>query len=93
LVTTYASRVPINQIKMNHTFENKGADTTTVQHGLLTTIRMMSTKDIKDRLNTMDEQPNGTWTHKDVLIESYLISELFNRWEHDWVEMYNGETE
>jgi len=68
-------------------------NTTTMQHGLLTTIRMMSTKDIKDRLNTMDKQPNGTWTHKDVVIESYLISELFNRWEHDWVEMYNGETE
>jgi hypothetical protein len=65
----------------------------TMKHGILTTISMMSTKDIKHRLNIMDEQPNGTWSHKDVLIESYLISELFNRYEHDWVEMYNGQTE
>ena len=41
----------------------------------------------------MTEKPNGTWTHKDVILEMHLVSELFNRWEHEWIEMFNGETE
>jgi len=53
----------------------------------------MSTLDIKAKLTTMDKQPNGTWKHEDVVLETYLVNELFNRWEHEWVEMYNGETE
>jgi len=74
------------------TMNNEQANTT-IKHGLLSTISRMSTMDIKAKLTTMDKQPNGTWKHKDVVLETYLVNELFNRWEHEWVEMYNGETE
>ena len=53
----------------------------------------MSTDEIKNTLTFMTEKPNGTWTHKDVILEMHLVSELFNRWEHEWIEMFNGETE
>ena len=53
----------------------------------------MSTDEIKNTLTFMDKKPNGTWTHKDVILEMHLVSELFNRWEHEWIEMFNGETE
>mgnify|MGYP001584926964 CR=1 FL=1 len=53
----------------------------------------MSTEEIKNTLTFMDKKPNGTWTHKDLIIEMHLVSELLNRWEDEWVAFHNGETE
>lgn len=53
----------------------------------------MSTEEIKNTLTFMDKKPNGTWTWEDAVIETHLVSELFNRCEHEWVEFYNGATD